>query len=124
MRTPRQITRREGVCVPVHNPSIFLSLLVNTAASKTCLAPHRPAVAQQAARGEEDSSTQKAGEVGEEVAPNVCQRVGPNVHVAIATAHFKTSFSHAQHGRKKEIRLTFSVIINQLYSLANADAYI
>ena len=109
MRTPRQITRRDGVCVPVHNPSIFLSLLVNTAASKTCLAPHRPAVALQVAHGEEDSSPQRAGEAGEEVAPNACQRVGPNMQVAIAAAHFKMSFSH---GQKKEIRLTFSVIIN------------
>ena len=38
----------------------------------------------------------------EEEVANVCQKVGPNIHVAMAAAHFKMNFGH--QGRKKEIR--------------------
>ena len=99
MRAPRQIIKEDGVCVPVHNPSIFLSLLVNTAGSKTCLAPLRPAGHQTALRGKEQFSKEK--QEMEELVPTVCQRVGPNTHIAVAAAHFKMNYAHA---KKKEIR--------------------
>ena len=101
MRAPRRVTRQDGGCVSIHNPSIYLSLLVCTAASRTCLAPHRPAGRQTADEEESNLSPKENGE--EEIASNVCQRVGPNIHVAMAAAHFKMNYGH--HARKKEIRL-------------------
>ena len=102
MRAPKQ-TKRDGVSVSVHNPSIFLPLLVPTAASKTCLT----SVHLTSVRDSGDLAQEEDEEKNDETV-TVCQRVGPNIHVAMAAAHFKMHYGH--HGKKKEIRS--SILMN------------
>ena len=100
MRLPRK-SRCNGVLVSTHNPSAFLSLLVNTASSKTCLTSDLCHMVER-----ESTHTNVENEEGEdEGVNNVCHRVGPNIHVAMAAAHFKLHHSHPT--RKKEIRYGF-----------------
>ena len=107
MRAPKQ-KRSDNGCHSVHNPSIFLPLLVPTASSKMCLTARALSseLAQSTGQKQDKLFVMEEKEEEEEVT-NVCQRVGPNIYVAVAAVHFKMNYGN--HNRKKEIRYIHTI---------------
>ena len=109
MRAPK-MTRRERTGKPcaIHSPSLYLPPLVHTVSSKMCLTSHRPAIGQaqlheeavldrgsleglaksQSPENREEGSQQVQEDKDDEGAGK-SHRVGPNLYVALAAAHFK-----------------------------------
>ena len=114
MRAPKvaQKGRSTDDSCSLHNPSIYLPPLVHTASSRVCLTLQRPRPhnTHRACNKKQHLTTvlfkscdDKEGMVDDEINADQYQsRVGANLYVAFAAAHFKMHFG--QPGRKKEIR--------------------
>lgn len=107
MRAAKPAENSSGAIVSVHNPSSFLSPMVFTASSKTCLftpmdqPPVTVTVADEGQRrksmserppaeGEETAEQDGGDERDRKMSEDVhTSSVGPNLYVALAAAHFK-----------------------------------
>ena len=112
MRAPKRLKSADDDSQCLHNPSIYLSSLIHTASSKTCLTSWRPMQLKSHALSDKKHNHQSNLLIGsdtpnDEVGTSECLRVGPNIYVAVAAAHFKLHFGHP--GRKKEIRYNYRV---------------
>jgi len=109
MRAPKMTRRgRTGKPCAIHNPSLYLPPLVHTVSSKMCLTSHWPAIGQTQpheealldrgslgglAKGQSpedrEEGSQQVQEDKDDEGAGKNHRVGPNLYVALAAAHFK-----------------------------------
>lgn len=126
MRAPKVTRRgRTGKPCAIRNPSLYLPPLVHTASSKMCLTSHKPATGQKHelegavldqgsleglakghSREEREEGSRQLQEDKDAEEAGKSHRVGPNLYVALAAAHFKlnNTTTGRNFGQRKGLR--------------------